>query len=61
MVISAGVPAAPGLRLPVIDADPLIAPILQIASFYRMANKLALARGQDPDRPLHLSKITETM
>ena len=61
MVMSAGVPAAPGLRLPVIDADPLIAPILQIASFYRMANNLALARGQDPDRPLHLTKITETL
>jgi glucosamine--fructose-6-phosphate aminotransferase (isomerizing) len=60
-VISAGVPDAPGLRLPMIDADPLIAPVLQIASFYRLANALAFARGYDPDRPPHLSKVTETL
>ena len=60
-VISAGIPNAPGLNLPVIDADPVIAPILEIASFYRLANALALARGLDPDRPLHLSKVTETL
>lgn len=60
-VISAGVPDAPGTILPVTAADPLIAPILQIASFYRLANLLAERRGLDPDRPLHLTKITETL
>lgn len=60
-VLSAGVPNAPGIRLPIIEADPLTAPILQIASFYRMANALAFTRGQDPDRPLHLTKVTETL
>lgn len=60
-VLSAGVPNAPGISLPIIEADPLTAPILQIASFYRMANSLAFARGQDPDRPLHLTKVTETL
>lgn len=60
-VLSAGVPNAPGIALPIISADPLIAPILQIASFYRFANTLALARGRDPDRPPHLSKVTETL
>jgi glutamine---fructose-6-phosphate transaminase (isomerizing) len=60
-VISAGLSDAPGLRLPVIAADPLVAPLLQIASFYRFANELALARGRDPDRPLHLAKVTETL
>lgn len=60
-VISAGVPRAPGMKLPVVAADPLVAPILQIASFYRMANSLALARGLDPDHPHHLSKVTETL
>ena len=59
-VISAGVAAGMGTELPAIPADPLTAPILQIASFYRLANALALARGLDPDRPPHLSKITET-
>ena len=60
-VISAGLANAAGIRLPVIPADPLIAPILQIASFYRLANALALALGLDPDRPPHLAKITETL
>ena len=60
-VISAGVPQAPGTILPVTMADPLIAPILEIVSFYRLANELALCRGLDPDRPAHLTKITETM
>jgi glucosamine--fructose-6-phosphate aminotransferase (isomerizing) len=60
-VISAGVPNAPGLRLPTPVADPLTAPILEIASFYRLANSLALARGSDPDRPPHLRKVTETL
>jgi glucosamine--fructose-6-phosphate aminotransferase (isomerizing) len=60
-VISAGVPGAPGIRLPVLPADPLIAPILHIASFYRLANALALARGRDPDQPPHLTKVTETL
>lgn len=59
-VISAGIPDAPGLRLPVTAADPLVAPILQIASFYRLANALARARRLDPDRPPHLAKVTET-
>jgi glucosamine--fructose-6-phosphate aminotransferase (isomerizing) len=60
-VLSAGVPDAPGIRLPVVEADPLIAPVLQIASFYRLANALAVERGRDPDRPPHLAKITETL
>ncbi len=58
--MSAGVPGAPGIQLPVVAADPLIAPILQVASFYRLANALALARGLDPDHPPHLAKVTET-
>lgn len=59
-VVSAGVPEAPGIQLAVISADALVAPILQIASFYRLANALAIARGRDPDRPPHLAKVTET-
>ena len=60
-LIHAGLPGAPGLALPVLDADPLIAPVLQIESFYRLANALAVARGRDPDRPPHLAKVTETV
>ena len=61
MMVSAGLPAAPGIVVPTIAADPLIAPILQIASFYRLANALALTRGRNPDRPLYLAKVTETV
>jgi len=60
-VVSAGVSSAPGTRLPTTPADPLIEPILRIASFYRLANALALARGRNPDRPPHLAKVTETV
>jgi glucosamine--fructose-6-phosphate aminotransferase (isomerizing) len=60
-VISAGVTGAPGISLPVIPSDALSAPILEIASFYRLANALALALGRDPDRPPHLAKITRTL
>lgn len=61
VVISAGLGDVPGLRLPVIDAHPAIQPLLQVQSFYRLANALAVARGRDPDRPPHLAKVTETV
>ncbi len=38
------------------DLDPIVA----IQAFYVMAAKLAQARGLDPDRPRHLSKVTQT-
>lgn len=60
-VVSAGVPDVPGIILPTIAADPLIEPILEIASFYRLVNALALARGGNPDQPPHLAKVTETV
>jgi glucosamine--fructose-6-phosphate aminotransferase (isomerizing) len=60
-VLSAGVPDAPGIALPVVPADALIAPILEVASFYCLANSLAIARGRDPDRPPHLAKVTRTL
>jgi glucosamine--fructose-6-phosphate aminotransferase (isomerizing) len=60
-VTTVGLPEHHAGALPVIEAGPEIAPLLQILSFYRMVNALAVARGQDPDRPRHLSKITETM
>ena len=47
--------------LPVLAAHPAIEPVLMIQSFYRMASALALARGQDPDSPPHLNKVTETL
>ncbi len=50
-----------GRDLPVPSAHPLIEPMLQIVAFYRVANAVSLARSLDPDRPPHLSKVTETL
>jgi glucosamine--fructose-6-phosphate aminotransferase (isomerizing) len=42
-------------------AHPLADPIPLIVSFYAMVEKVAAARGIDPDAPRHLKKVTETM
>jgi glucosamine--fructose-6-phosphate aminotransferase (isomerizing) len=60
-VLLAGATAARTTVLPTQAAHPVIEPLLLAQSFYRMANALALARGRDPDRPPHLSKVTETV
>jgi glucosamine--fructose-6-phosphate aminotransferase (isomerizing) len=49
------------LSLPTVAAHPVVQPILLIQSFYRLVEALARARGMDPDKPPHLSKITETI
>lgn len=46
---------------PTLAADPVIQPLLLIQSFYRLANALAIRRGNDPDRPPSLAKVTETL
>ena len=38
----------------------LLDPIVAIQVFYMMAARLAVARGLDPDKPRHLSKVTRT-
>lgn len=47
------------LTLPV-AATPDLDPIVAIQAFYAMAARLSAARGLDPDRPRHLSKVTKT-
>jgi glucosamine--fructose-6-phosphate aminotransferase (isomerizing) len=60
-VLLAG-PARPGAtHLPVLDAHPALQPMLAVASFYVMVEKLSRMRGYDPDRPPNLSKITKTV
>ena len=55
-------PAAGGaVALPVPPSHSATAPILAVQAFYRAANALSVRRGFDPDRPPHLSKITETI
>jgi glucosamine--fructose-6-phosphate aminotransferase (isomerizing) len=59
-VFLAGAEAEGAISLPTVRCAPLLEPIVQIQSFYRAANALAVARGLDPDRPPHLAKMTET-
>jgi glutamine---fructose-6-phosphate transaminase (isomerizing) len=61
-VLKAGGAAQAGvLTLPTKDACPVLEPIAYALSFYRLVGALALARGLDPDRPPHLTKVTETI
>ena len=60
-VMVAGSERPGAVALPTLRAHPAIEPLLMIQSFYRLANALAVARGLDPDRPPHLSKVTETV
>lgn len=39
---------------------PMLDPLMMIQSFYIMAEKLAVARGYDPDQPDNLKKVTQT-
>jgi glucosamine--fructose-6-phosphate aminotransferase (isomerizing) len=57
----AGAEAHGAVRLPTLDAHPVLEPLLMVQSFYRLAHDVALARGCDPDRPPHLRKVTETL
>lgn len=60
-VYVAGADIAGAVTLPVVAAHAATAPVLQIQSFYRAVNALAVRRGFDPDRPPHLRKVTETV
>ena len=51
-----------GCKLPAARSPhPLLAPICQIASFYRFTEQLGRHLGVDCDRPPHLSKVTRTL
>lgn len=60
-VLVAGAAPPGAVSLPSQAAHPAVAPILQVQSFYRAVEALSRARGLDPDRPAHLSKVTETL
>jgi glucosamine--fructose-6-phosphate aminotransferase (isomerizing) len=60
-VLLAAPPGTPGAELalvPTAHAD--LDPLSVAQSFYGMVEALARARGMDPDRPRHLSKVTRT-
>ncbi len=47
--------------LPLPPMNAYAAPLALIQSFYPLADAVARARNRDPDRPPHLSKVTETL
>jgi glutamine---fructose-6-phosphate transaminase (isomerizing) len=55
--------AAPGaVSLPfVAGLHPLVAPLVLAVTWYATVERLAWARGHDPDTPRHLRKVTETV
>lgn len=56
----ADVPGAAG-RIAVPEIDERYAPLLDILPLQRLALALALARGEDPDAPRGLAKVTSTL
>jgi glutamine---fructose-6-phosphate transaminase (isomerizing) len=60
-VFLAGAMARGAQALPALDCAPELAPILLVQSAYRLIATLAVQRGFDPDRPVSLSKVTETV
>lgn len=59
VLIADSVAGASG-NLPALGIHPVLEPILMIQSFYAAAERLARARGLDPDQPPFLRKVTET-
>ena len=60
-VLLAAPAGTPGADLPLATTGhEHLDPIAAVQSFYPMVEQLARARGFDPDRPRHLSKVTKT-
>lgn len=59
-VLLADCRAGTSSALPTLTSHALLEPILLIQSFYAAAERLARARGLDPDQPPYLRKVTET-
>ena len=64
-VIAAGLPDDVAGASIVLPGDPRLHPVMAaiatIQSFYPLAERLAVARGRDPDHPPHLAKVTRTL
>jgi glucosamine--fructose-6-phosphate aminotransferase (isomerizing) len=54
-------PDLPGLLPSAAVRHPACAPLVQMPSFYKAVNALAVKRGRNPDTPPHLNKVTSTV
>lgn len=54
-------PVDGAIPLPALHENALLEPLCQALSFYSAISSLARKRGLDPEKPPHLSKITETV
>jgi glucosamine--fructose-6-phosphate aminotransferase (isomerizing) len=62
VVVGSGVdPSGPHLRIRTPDVDERYAPLLDILPLQRLALALALGRGENPDEPRGLKKVTATL
>jgi glucosamine--fructose-6-phosphate aminotransferase (isomerizing) len=60
-VLLAAPPGTPEANLALVEGTmPELDPVCAIQSFYPMVEALARARGNDPDSPPHLKKVTRT-
>ncbi|WUH91081.1 SIS domain-containing protein [Streptomyces sp. NBC_00433] len=52
--------ASGGFAMPTTDVPECLQPLLEILPLQRLAWEIAMARGQDPDSPRAIAKVTET-
>ncbi|UWE12315.1 SIS domain-containing protein [Actinacidiphila bryophytorum] len=52
--------ASGGFAMPTADVPESLQPLLEILPLQRLAWEIAMARGQDPDSPRAIAKLTET-
>ncbi len=57
----AGAEVAGAVTLPTLESGAEVGPILRVQSAYRLIATLSIRRGFDPDRPMNLRKVTETV
>jgi glucosamine--fructose-6-phosphate aminotransferase (isomerizing) len=61
-VLLAAPPDTPGCDLPITETGSAdLDAVSAIQSFYPLVEAVSRARGIDPDRPPHLSKVTRTL
>ncbi|GAA3520407.1 SIS domain-containing protein [Actinocatenispora rupis] len=61
LTVGSGAAPANAVRIPTPRVDERFSPLLDILPLQQLALSLAIARGEDPDAPRGLKKVTETL